>query len=49
MGELDDSIDIEKMKALTPVGILYLTLERGVDLIEVSGIIRLFRIVRMIL
>jgi Ca2+-dependent lipid-binding protein len=36
MGELDDSVDIEKMKALTPVGILYLTLERGVDLIEVS-------------
>jgi Ca2+-dependent lipid-binding protein len=36
MGELDDSVDIERLKALTPVGILYLTLERGVDLIEVS-------------
>lgn len=33
-GEKDD-VDIEKLKALTPVGILYLTLERGVDLVQV--------------
>jgi Ca2+-dependent lipid-binding protein len=34
-GERDENIDIDKLKALTPVGILYLTLERGVDLIQV--------------
>ena len=36
MGAHDDSIDIEALKALTPVGIIYLTLEKGTDLIQVS-------------
>ena len=30
------NIDIERLKVLNPVGILYLTLERGVDLMQVS-------------
>lgn len=37
MGEADadTALDIERLKVLNPVGILYLTLERGVDLIQV--------------
>ena len=36
MGSTDESLDLEKLNMLTPVGILYLTLEHGVDLIQVG-------------
>jgi Ca2+-dependent lipid-binding protein len=35
MGEPDDAQNIDHLKVLNPVGILYLTLERGVDLMQV--------------
>ena len=42
MGSTDESLDLEKLNMLTPVGILYLTLERGVDLIQVGSTASLF-------
>jgi len=36
MGEASDEATVEALKVLNPVGIIYLTLERGVDLIQAN-------------